>query len=163
MVYTVLYGLFSSYPIVFSRRNLDPTEIGLTYIPVLVGFFLIFGLTIWHYTRYRRLYHESLAGKRAGIEPEERLIPRMSSTSSLSVLLGGESSERVSLKRLPTRYLMDRLRADRFSYDIQHSIPGWTLLVCHRPSILRTKDQTDRSRFAWTSDPKYSIWLTMMR
>lgn len=105
VVYTVLYGLFNSYPIVFSRRNLDPTQIGLTFIPVLVGFFVLFGLTLWHFTRYKRLTHEALEGKRGRIEPEERLIPLMIS----SILFP----------------------AGLF----------W---------------------FAWTSDPKYSIWLTMM-
>lgn len=72
----MLYGLFNSYPIVFSRRELDPTQVGLTFIPVLVGFFVLFALTLWHFTRYRRLTREATTGKRGRIEPEERLIPR---------------------------------------------------------------------------------------
>lgn len=89
VVYTVLYGLFSAYPIVFARRNLDPTEIGLTFIPVLVGFVLLFGLTFWHFTRYRRLVHQAAKGERAPIEPEERLIPCMSRYPFASTVQGG--------------------------------------------------------------------------
>jgi len=41
----------------------------------MVGFFLLFGLTIWHFGRYRKLWKDAGDGKRGGIEPEERLIP----------------------------------------------------------------------------------------
>jgi len=75
VVYTCLYGLFNSYPIVFTSKSLSPTQTGLTFIPVMVGFFLLFGLTIWHFGRYRRLWKDAGEGKRGGIEPEERLIP----------------------------------------------------------------------------------------
>lgn len=44
----------------------------------MVGFFLLFGLTLWHFGRYRRLWVDARDGKRGGIEPEERLIPRKS-------------------------------------------------------------------------------------
>jgi DHA1 family multidrug resistance protein-like MFS transporter len=75
VVYTCLYGLFNSYPIVFTSKSLSPTQTGLTFIPVMVGFFLLYGLTIWHFGRYRRLWKDAGDGKRGGIEPEERLIP----------------------------------------------------------------------------------------
>jgi len=51
----------------------------------MVGFFLLFGLTLWHFGRYRKLWIDANEGKRGGIEPEERLIPCKS-----EAIVGGE-------------------------------------------------------------------------
>lgn len=85
VVYTVLYGSFSAYPYIFSAHGLSVSTVGLTFLPVLVGFFLLLIGTFAHYVRYRRLTSDAKQGiERRGIhngkvEPEERLVPRESS------------------------------------------------------------------------------------
>lgn len=122
VVYTVLYGLFNSYPIVFAQRDLDPTQVGLTFIPVLVGFVVLFGLTFWHFTRYRRLYHQASKGERAKIEPEERLIPRKSRLWS--------PTSQMAVHNAGSMLTMS-------SHDLKYPFPSWPILVClHPPSLL---------------------------
>jgi len=82
VVYIVLYGSFSAFPIIFSAHGLSTSTIGLCFLPVLVGFLLLFIVTILHYARYKRLALDATKGlERRGIhnnkvEPEERLVPR---------------------------------------------------------------------------------------
>jgi hypothetical protein len=84
VVYTVLYGSFSAYPYIFSAHGLSVSTVGLTFLPVLVGFFLLLIGTFAHYVRYKRLTADAKQGiQRRGIhngkvEPEERLVPRKS-------------------------------------------------------------------------------------
>ncbi|WVQ83309.1 hypothetical protein IAT38_005448 [Cryptococcus sp. DSM 104549] len=83
IVYIVLYGFFDAYPIVFAQHNLSGGKGGLMFIPVLIGFFLLLGITYLHYRRYKKLHIDAAAGiERRGIhegriEPEERLVPLM--------------------------------------------------------------------------------------
>ena len=85
MVYIVLYGSFSAYPIIFAAHGLSPKMIGLTFLPVTFGFIFLLGGTFLHYLRYKRLARDAEKGlERRGIwkgkvEPEERLIPRKQS------------------------------------------------------------------------------------
>jgi hypothetical protein len=76
----------------------------------MVGFFLLFGLTIWHFGRYRKLHHEALEGKRGLIEPEERLIPCMSARSVCRCLM---------------IYVADEVSSD----DCECTLPSWFILV----------------------------------
>jgi DHA1 family multidrug resistance protein-like MFS transporter len=84
VVYVVLYGSFSAYPIIFTAHSLSQTQIGLTFLPIIVGFIILLGGTSLHFVRYRRLMQDAEKGReRRGIwkgkvEPEERLIPRRS-------------------------------------------------------------------------------------
>jgi hypothetical protein len=82
VVYIVLYGSFSAYPIIFSAHGLSTSTIGLCFLPVLVGFLLLVVLATLHYARYQRLALDAAKGiERRGtrngkVEPEERLVPR---------------------------------------------------------------------------------------
>ena len=82
VTYIVLYGSFSAYPIIFAAHGISPQHIGLTFLPVIVGFISLVGGAYLHYIRFRKLDLDAQAGKqRRGIwngkiEPEERLIPR---------------------------------------------------------------------------------------
>jgi DHA1 family multidrug resistance protein-like MFS transporter len=84
VVYVCLYGFFEAYPIVFAEHNLTRSEIGLTFVPVIVGFLVLLGFVYLHYMRYKRLSVDAAQGKtRRGIHegkvvPEERLVPRES-------------------------------------------------------------------------------------
>lgn len=81
MVYVCLYGFFEAYPIVFETHNLSLSQIGLTFIPVIVGFFVLLGFVFLFYRRYVALDRDAKSGvQRRGIhegkvEPEERLLP----------------------------------------------------------------------------------------
>ncbi|WVW83504.1 hypothetical protein I302_105525 [Kwoniella bestiolae CBS 10118] len=83
IVYIVLYGFFTAYPIIFLKHGFTSRNVGLAFIPVTVGFFILMGFNILHYIRYRRLALDAKAGiERRGIhegkvEPEERLVPLM--------------------------------------------------------------------------------------
>jgi len=83
VAYIVLYGSFSAYPIIFAAHGISPRHVGLTFIPVMIGFIVVFGGAALHYLRYRPLFEDAQNGKqRRGIfngkiEPEERLIPSM--------------------------------------------------------------------------------------
>lgn len=111
IVYICLYGSFSAYPTIFSSHGLSTSTIGLTFLPVMVGFFVLLAVQILHYKRYLNLSRDAKKGvQRRGIhngkiEPEERLVP----------LLGCAIFFPAGLFWL-----------------------------------------------AWTSDPKYSTWLTLM-
>jgi hypothetical protein len=93
VVYIVLYGSFSAYPYIFAAHGLSEWQIGLTFLPVLVGFFLLLLGTFAHYRRYTRLARDAVAGiERRGIhagkvEPEERLVPRELARTSVSPLV----------------------------------------------------------------------------
>ncbi len=82
MVYVCLYGFFEAYPIVFGAHGLSLSQIGLTFIPVIVGFFVLLGFVTLFYKRYLGLNRDVKLGlERRGIrdgkiEPEERLLPR---------------------------------------------------------------------------------------
>ncbi|ORY27999.1 major facilitator superfamily domain-containing protein [Naematelia encephala] len=83
IVYIVLFGSFTAYPLIFQTHGLTLAQTGLTYIPIMVGFLLLLGIVSGFYTRYRRLTLDAKSGKqRKGIfdgrvEPEERLMPLM--------------------------------------------------------------------------------------
>lgn len=81
VVYICLYGSFSAYPTIFSSHGLSTSTIGLTFLPVMVGFFVLLAVQILHYKRYLNLNRDAKKGvQRRGIhngkiEPEERLVP----------------------------------------------------------------------------------------
>ncbi|ODO08669.1 MFS multidrug transporter [Cryptococcus wingfieldii CBS 7118] len=83
VVYTVLYGFFDAYPIVFKKHGLTGGKGGLMFVPVQVGFLLLMIVNLLHWKRYRGLARDAKAGverrgiKNGKIEPEERLIPLM--------------------------------------------------------------------------------------
>ena len=83
MVYIVLYGTFTAYPLVFAAHGLSTRQIGLAFIPVAIGFLSVLIVAVLHFVRYRRLAHDAKKGiQRRGIwngkvEPEERLVPLM--------------------------------------------------------------------------------------
>jgi len=83
-VYIVLYGSFAAYPVIFSAHGLSASQVGLCFLPVLVGFGLLFIITLTHYVRYKGLARDASKGvERRGIhngkvEPEERLVLRES-------------------------------------------------------------------------------------
>ncbi|KAK8870073.1 hypothetical protein IAR55_000643 [Kwoniella newhampshirensis] len=84
VVYTVLYGFFDAYPIVFAKHGLSGGKLGLMFLPIIVGFMILMMFNFLHYARYRGLTRDAKVGgiKRRGIhdgkvEPEERLVPLM--------------------------------------------------------------------------------------
>ncbi|WRT66815.1 uncharacterized protein IL334_003778 [Kwoniella shivajii] len=85
IVYIVLYGFFSAYPIIFLKHGFTERNVGLSFIPVMVGFFVLMVGNLVHYLRYKKLVFDAKAGiTRRGIydgkvEPEERLVPLMAS------------------------------------------------------------------------------------
>ncbi|WVQ98421.1 hypothetical protein IAU59_005544 [Kwoniella sp. CBS 9459] len=83
IVYIVLYGFFDAYSIIFREHGLPARTLGLTFIPVMVGFYVLMIVNILHYIRYKKLWADAKKGiQRRGIhegkvEPEERLVPLM--------------------------------------------------------------------------------------
>ena len=81
MVYIVLYGSFTAYPLIFADHGLSTRRIGLTFIPVGIGFISLVLIASLHFFRYRNLMRDAKRGvQRRGIydgkvEPEERLVP----------------------------------------------------------------------------------------
>ena len=81
VIYIVLYGFFSAYPLVFSSHGLSQRTVGLTFLPVIGGFLVVPLVSYFHFLRYRHLVHDAKRGlERRGIykgkvEPEERLVP----------------------------------------------------------------------------------------
>ena len=136
----MLYGSFSAFPIIFSAHGLSTSTIGLCFLPVLVGFLLLFVVTILHYARYKRLALDATKGlERRGIhnnkvEPEERLVPR-----ELSVhIYSGANPSRDSFLRLRSRgehcprtaipSLREGTQANT-SDGVLRSLPRWTVLA----------------------------------
>ncbi|WWC85172.1 uncharacterized protein L201_000029 [Kwoniella dendrophila CBS 6074] len=83
VIYIVLYGYFTAYPIIFLQHGFTSSTVGLAFIPVMVGFMILMGFNVLHYLRYKKLTFDAKAGiERRGIhegkvEPEERLVPLM--------------------------------------------------------------------------------------
>lgn len=140
-MYTVLYGSFSAYPYIFSAHDLSTSQVGLTFLPVLVGFFLLLILTFIHYRRYTRLALDATKGvERRGIhagkvEPEERLVP-----CELA---------------LPNR-------TSQFT-RIMTSDPGWEYYILIM-TVMSAAILFPAGLFwlAWTSPPKFELWIPLM-
>lgn len=91
VVYIVLFGAFEAYPLIFEPYQLNPGEIGLTFIAIAIGICIAATPTPWLYKRYLRiqsaLRDSSLEracdaeskekAKQLQVPPEERLLLAM--------------------------------------------------------------------------------------
>ena len=140
MSYIALYGFFSAYPIIFDAHRLAPEQIGLTFLPIVVGYilFLAFiGLYTGRYRRLNRLAEESRsmddkAEKPVkGVEPEERLVPRKSTPKK-----GSQTTAHTCF-------------SDGMGFPIVMAAAIFFPIGLFW--------------LAWTSPPRFSVWIPMMR
>ena len=79
VIYIVLFGFFSSYPLIFVNHDLSDSQIGLTLLPIILGFASLIPINYVLYKRFARksaLVSRQAPGSTGAvkIEPEERLL-----------------------------------------------------------------------------------------
>ena len=80
VVYIVLFGFFSSYPLIFAKHGLSDSLIGLTLLPIILGFLALIPINYLQYGRFRRMMAKDPPADRSKsslvkkIVPEERLL-----------------------------------------------------------------------------------------
>ncbi|GAO51298.1 hypothetical protein G7K_5403-t1 [Saitoella complicata NRRL Y-17804] len=84
VAYIVLFGDFEAYPLIFSVYNFNTGEVGLAFIPIIVGVFLCCATTplvYWHENRTRQRLGTDI------VPPETRLVQLMPTSLMMPIAL----------------------------------------------------------------------------